>query len=537
MLFQLDLLTNSAVPASKKLLNITFTETGDARHTIRINKWNGWIIICLTHLGFVIYMILFASQQSDSRQLAWIRTMFTYILLDIFLISTVKVYIMSFVLPIYGVHDMQGMKSKLNVLLHNFQQNILEKDLYLEKKQMDNHSEPKFNAARYFFLSHQVAKVFPDLLESQIILKYSTVAPNIMLQHDEVTDFEKVVSSHRILSACTRGILTSSAIIVRFCLQSQLARDFFSQLLATGISSSVVYAHMKLYNVHPVLVAAPALLLTVLFHFIYTSNRARSHLSQVMPITDRHGGYDETKSDISQVGAIKNEDDGTKFDVIMPDFDSSSGSDTDDSIIEDSDHIINMVNARIRELIQNNETKSVDEVDQLDHHDILKLVKEKCNIILKAAVVPPINKESYEDFDADDFEEEDEDDEEEENDDDEEQDDEEQDDDEQDDDEQDDDEQDDDSYEDVDEDDVFDQYSIIDDDELLTDKEIEHEIGSCNNIDSEIGSTISKAEAQEINHHLDVTYVNDDEKSSSSESLSQDDDDVSNTELRHPSLL
>jgi hypothetical protein len=255
-----------------------------------------------------------------------------------------------------------------------------------------------------------------------------------------------------------------------------------------------------------------------------------------MPITDRHGGYDETKSDISQLGAIKNEEDSTKFDVIMPDFDSSSGSDTDDSIIEDSDHIINMVNARIRELIQNNETKSVDEVDQLDHHDILKLVKEKCNIILKAAVVPPINKESYEDFDADDFEEEDEDDEEEENDD------EEQGDEEQDDDEQDDDEQDDDSYEDVDEDDVFDQYSIIDDDELLTDKEIEHEIGSCNNIDSEIGSTISKAEAQEdifsdeINHHLDVTYGNDDEKSSSSESLSED-DEVSNTELRHPSLL
>ena len=545
MLFQLDLLTNSAAHASKKLLNITFTATGDARHTIRINKWHGWIIICLTHLGFVIYMILFAAQQSDSRQLAWIRTMFTYILLDIFLISTVKVYIMSFVLPMYGVHDMQGMRSKLNVLLHDFQQNILEKDLHSERKQMDNHSEPKFNAAQYFFLSHQVAKVFPDLLESQIILKYSTVAPNFMMQHEEVTDFEKVVSSHRILSACTRGIFTSSAIIVRFCLQSELARDFFSQLLATGISSSVVYVHMKLYNFYPVLVAAPALLLTVLFHFIYTSNRARSHPSQVVPITERHDGYDETKSDISQLDAIKNEEDITKLDVNMPDFDSSSGSDTDDIIIEDSDQIINMVNARIRELIQNNETKSVDEVDQLDHHDILKLVKEKCNLILKAAAVPPINKEkSYEDFDVDDFEEgEDEENEGEEEEEDEENEGEEEEDDEnegeeeeQDDEESDDDEQDEDSYEDVDEDDVFDQYSIIDDDELLTEKEIENEIGSCNNIDSEIGSTISKAEAQEdifsdeINDHLDVAYVNDDEKSSSSESLS-------NNELRHPSLL
>jgi len=431
------------------------------------------------------------------------------------------------------------MKNKLNLLLHDFQQNILEKcHQHLERKQIVNHSEPKFNAAQYFFLSHQVAKVFPDLLESQIILKYSTVTPNILMQHEEVGDLEKLVSTHCLLSACSRGIFTSSAIIVRFCLESQLARDFLSQLFATGISSSVVYAHMKLFNFYPVLVAVPTLLLTVLFHFIYSSNGTRSHPSQVMPIADRHDGYDESKSDISQLGAIKNEEESTKFDAIVPDFDSSSGSDTDDSIIEDSDQILNMVNARIRELVQNNKTERIDEVGQLDHHDILELVKEKCNIILKAAVLP-ISKESYEDVDADDFEEEgDGEDDEEENDheqdddekdeeQDEEQDDheqdEEQDDDEQDE-EQDDDEQDEDSYEDVDEDDVFDQYSIIDDDELVSEKEIENEIGS----------TISKVNTQED------LYVNDDDEnseiSSSSESQSQD-DDISNTELRHPSLL
>jgi hypothetical protein len=267
---------------------------------------------------------------------------------------------------------------KLNEVIHNFQQLFLEEEAELSKLQVKR-IENKFNAAKYLYLSHQVAKMFPDLIESQIILKYSTTAPNIVTKHEEMSNLEDIVSSHHIVSACARAILTSSAIIGRFCLESQLGRDCISQFSAAFISSAILYAHMELFHIHPVLIVAPTLIVVVLFHFIYNSNtRSRLRNSQIAPIIDATDSYDESKTDgISQFGTYKDENS-------IDDVGSDSGSEI--SIVtkvEDTDYIINMVNARIRELNSIRVQNAVEDAVQLEANDILELVKAKCNDILK----------------------------------------------------------------------------------------------------------------------------------------------------------
>ena len=425
---------------------------------------------------------------------------------------------------------------KLNEVIHNFQQLFLEEEAELSKLQVKR-IENKFNAAKYLYLSHQVAKMFPDLIESQIILKYSTTAPNIVTKHEEMSNLEDIVSSHHIVSACTRAILTSSAIIGRFCLESQLGRDCISQFFAAFISSAILYAHMELFHIHPVLIVAPTLIVVVLFHFIYNSNtRSRLRNSQIAPIIDATDSYDESKTDgISQFGTYKDENS-------IDDVGSDSGSEI--SIVtkvEDTDYIINMVNARIRELNSIRVQNAVEDAVQLEANDILELVKAKCNDILKTnapltkKVVAVDADDESDSSDSSDYDSSENDD-------------------------------------DVDEDDAFDQYSIQDDDEAeaaadeteavddeteavddetedaVESSDVEKDEDETSKIGTEEIDSTEEIDGNDEDQELLVDHVDEQEdvESDSSDSNDQENDQVEDqvnghdddtNELRHPSLI
>ena len=229
--------------------------------------------------SMLFYVFLFAISQDGHRQTAWARSFAIYLVLDIVMISTLSVIFMHVLLPSLIVRDVMKIKKKLVESVYTYyesleqqqqqqqQQSQRRRGKKIKKKQEneDQDQQKVFNAARYLFLSYRLAESHPELQVSKVILHFISPWPKQSYQHS--LDMKKGYNDSK--NAISRSI----SLILVFLLTNLLAtpiaiQDMIIQLAMTVSVGYTVLIHLQLYQIYPVLVITPAIMIGLVIHFI-----------------------------------------------------------------------------------------------------------------------------------------------------------------------------------------------------------------------------------------------------------------------------
>ena len=163
--------------------------------------------------------------------------------------------------------------------------------------------EGGFNAAKYFFVSSRLAKKFPDLRESKIILQFKTPWPRVNYTHMK----KDVKNSYNALASS----VGRSVAIVFFSLIGHLVnlpvslQDMIISAVSTAAVGYTVILHISLYEWFPVLVVAPVGIIAIIVHFIVKKNDhdAKVAMAKTSPY------YDEPAKDYEERARHKMDED------------------------------------------------------------------------------------------------------------------------------------------------------------------------------------------------------------------------------------
>ncbi len=286
-LFQCDLLPG----ISGKILDLKGSRDGaNVPHVTRRSKIMAWTFLFLMDTGMLFYIFLFALTQTGPRQNAWFQSFALWLVVEILLVSTAIVFFTHILIPSLIMKDLSQIKRRLMDNIRDFNEKVQENKTQANAAAMvkgdRNDVAAPFNAADYLFVSTRLAKQFPDLKEAKIISHFSTPWPR--QSYLRVSNVSKKYSKK--FSALTR----SASILIIFFVSNFISvppslQDVMVQITSTTAIGYVLYIHVQLYAIFPVLVILPTLLVLVLVHFIIQSSKsdAQLKLARLFPHTNK----------------------------------------------------------------------------------------------------------------------------------------------------------------------------------------------------------------------------------------------------------
>jgi hypothetical protein len=158
-----------------------------------------------------------------------------------------------------------------------------------------------FDAPKYFFLSTRLAEYFPDLRESKLIMSYTSIWPKQSYKRTEdITStykFKKVTFLSKVLSTFLLYVVSG---LLSFPLNIQ---DLVFQWVGTVAVGYVAYVHIQLYNMFPLLVIVPILIICSIAHFIYVvrkgaTNKKKMTKIQIMDDSDHSDNNIDDSSNV-----------------------------------------------------------------------------------------------------------------------------------------------------------------------------------------------------------------------------------------------
>ncbi len=267
-LFQKDLMPG---------INGMILESKDKRDNVKLKgssrtaKALSWLFLGSVNVGMLFYILLFALSQDSHRQGAWGQSFALWLIVEVFLVSSLSVLIMHVWIPSIVMRDLGIIKKKLIGNVITFYQNMA--------KGMEESSMNKvFNSAEYLFVSHRLSVDYSDLKIAKMILSFQTPWPKQSYQH--VQDVSKKYD--RKFAALSR----SFSMVVLFFLSSLLSvpisvQDMIIQMVSTTAMGYTLLLHLQLYQIFPILVLIPTLFIAGLVHFLIQSNKAKQKIEQM----------------------------------------------------------------------------------------------------------------------------------------------------------------------------------------------------------------------------------------------------------------
>jgi hypothetical protein len=278
-LFQKDLMPG---------INGMILESKDKRDALVINgssrtaKMVAWAFLVAVNTGMLFYILLFALSQDSHRQKSWGQSFALWLVVEVFLVSTVSVVLMQVLIPLLTMKDVGIIKKKLIVNVISFYKEMAKKKSQgTEEKEGEIGVEIKskvFNSAEYLFISNRLAHFYSDLRIAKMILGFQTPWPKQSYQH--ITDTSKKYD--RKFSALQRSL----SIVVLFFLTSLLSvpisvQDMIIQCSSTVTIGYTVLFHLRLYQIFPVLIVVPTIFLGVIIHFMIQSNKSKKKVDDI----------------------------------------------------------------------------------------------------------------------------------------------------------------------------------------------------------------------------------------------------------------
>jgi hypothetical protein len=283
-LFQCDLLPG----ISGKILELKGSrDSSKVKHVSFRAKVAAWAFLFLMDAGMLFYILLFALTQTGPRQNAWFQSFALWLVVEILLVSTAIVFITHILVPSLIMKDITQIKRRLMDNIRDFNDKV---NATGDKAALVTSAEGaegvSFNAANYLFVSTRLAREFPELKESKIILQFSTPWPRQSYLH--IQNVSKKYSKK--FSAFTR----SASILLIFFVGNFLSvppsvQDMVVQMTSTTAIGYIVLVHVQLYEIFPALVILPALLLAGLAHFVVQSSKsdAKIKLARLFPARNK----------------------------------------------------------------------------------------------------------------------------------------------------------------------------------------------------------------------------------------------------------
>jgi hypothetical protein len=151
VLFQKDLLSGvTGEIAEKKSMQ---GKHMDLKPVSKGAKVCGFVFILLLDMALVFYIFLFAVNQDQSRQSAWVQSFLIWLALEIFLVSSLVMIMSEFVVPSLVFSEVKKIKAKMIETVYDYQSKVLNGDA----SDRVNSSDTPFNAAPYLFTSTRLA--------------------------------------------------------------------------------------------------------------------------------------------------------------------------------------------------------------------------------------------------------------------------------------------------------------------------------------------------------------------------------------------
>lgn len=224
----------------------------------RMTNVLGWCFVLGVNCAYVFYIYLFALTQQNSAQQAWFNSFILWFIMEVFFVSSGIVFFVHFLLPSFTMGDIKKIRAKL---------------LYTLEKAEGEHSETTdaFNVANFFFVSTRIAKLYPNLRESKIVLKFESPWPRQSYNHIKKDD--KAARTHVKVIGRSLGLI--GMLLVSNVLETTQVMDMGAEWAMTSIMGFVFIGHIDLYNINHLLVVLPLLLMCIIVHFLIFSDRTR----------------------------------------------------------------------------------------------------------------------------------------------------------------------------------------------------------------------------------------------------------------------
>jgi hypothetical protein len=214
------------------------------------------VFVALLDGGMLFYVYLFAMNQTSSRQKAWFISFVMWLGFEIFLSSTAFVLVLHLLVPLYVWSDVAEVKKKVLTDLIEFRNKYMKRN-DIETGLLSAERSNDFNAAKYLFSSWRVASLFPDLPESQLVLRFSTPWPKKKFGKEE-GNVAKEYEDDAILTAASRILLYFLTSLLNY---SSLVQDILIQTVCNGTLGSLLVLLVQLWNVYPWLAVVAVLVL------------------------------------------------------------------------------------------------------------------------------------------------------------------------------------------------------------------------------------------------------------------------------------
>jgi hypothetical protein len=274
-LFQKDLMPG---------INGMILESKDKRDTLVINgssrtaKMVGWSFLAAMNTGMLFYILLFALSQDTHHQQAWGQSFALWLVVEVFVVSTISVLLMQVLIPSLTMKDVGIIKKKLIFNVISFYKEMATKNSHGSVPNEETEGKNKvFNSAEYLFISTRLAHLFSDLKIAKMILAFQTPWPK--QTYHRITDVSKNYDQR--LTAVQRSL----SIVVLFFLSSLLSvpisvQDMIVQCASTATIGYTMLLHIRLYQIFPVLIIVPTVFLGVIIHFMIQSNQAKKKVEE-----------------------------------------------------------------------------------------------------------------------------------------------------------------------------------------------------------------------------------------------------------------
>jgi hypothetical protein len=306
-LFQMDLMagmTGRIIEGKDKRDNL---KSGVVSATA---KRLGWLTIVLMNSSMLFYVFLFAVRQDTHRQQAWGRSFGLWLFTEIVFVSSSMAFVMHILLPLLTVPDLKRVQGKLLDSIVRYYESIEEKGARHEAKSGTHEEEeedsdsdsdedsgseddaealdrPKrlrkqrhsFNAAKYLYVSYRLAKEFPEIRASKIVLQYETPWPRQSYHYTHNVTKEYGAAK----AAVVRSILIVPVYFIgNFLTVPTAIQDMVVEMVSTVTIGYTILLHVQLYYFYPVLVIVPFLFFAGIVHFVLKAWNKQSEIDRMM---------------------------------------------------------------------------------------------------------------------------------------------------------------------------------------------------------------------------------------------------------------
>ena len=192
-LFIMDLLGRDS-PAAK----IFQSKLGEDFEQTKVVKYNKKVVaaavLVTLNILFAYYSILYGSVRGEAWQMIYLGACLAQFFIEICINETLECLWLNYVVPKIAAKEVIAAHRVLVDLLDTFCRADTQPPLTTTTNTSRERNGPLFNAPDYLFVSTNVAKAFPSLMESHIIQSYSTPLPGESAKQWRMSPWQRFLS-------------------------------------------------------------------------------------------------------------------------------------------------------------------------------------------------------------------------------------------------------------------------------------------------------------------------------------------------------